>query len=105
MLQKFLIALFGCLVASSALAAGACKGKACRYTYFEQDADGCLSIRNAGREDIQVTVYTAGSGAITIRVMSGHTEKVYKTSRVCVPATDYVRADSEFDGGVFAPKF
>ena len=65
--------------------------------------NGCLEIRNSGREDIQVTVYTAGSGAITVRIMSGHTEKVYKTSRTCVPAVDYVRADAEFEGGIFAP--
>lgn len=103
MFRKSLIILFGCLFAASALGAGACKGKACRYTYFGKDADGCLEIRNAGRDDIQVTVYTAGSGAITVRVMSGHTEKLYKTSRTCVPAADYVRADSEFQGGVFAP--
>lgn len=104
MLRKLTIILFGCLVATSAFGAGACRGKACRYTYFEQDADGCLSIRNAGREDIQVSVYTVGSGVIAVRVMSGHTEKVYKTSRTCVPAADYVRADAEFDGGVFAPR-
>jgi hypothetical protein len=105
MTRKLLIILTACLFAGDALAAGACRGKACRYTYFGQDAAGCLEIRNAGREDIQVTVYTAGSGAITVRVLSGHTEKVYKTSRNCVPAADYVRADSEFDGGVFAPPF
>jgi hypothetical protein len=103
MLSKLLITLSCCLIATTALGAGACKGKACRYTYFEKDTQGCLSIRNAGREDIQVTVYTAGSGAITVRVMSGHTETVYKTSRACVPAVDYVRADAEFDGGLFAP--
>jgi hypothetical protein len=105
MMRKLLIILAACLFASSALAAGACRGKACRYTYFGKDAEGCLEIRNAGREDIQVTVYTAGSGAITVRVLSGHTEKVYKTSRTCVPAADYVRADAEFDGGIFAPPF
>jgi len=103
MLRKLLIILSGCLFAASALGAGACTGKACRYTFFGKDADGCLEIRNSGREDIQVTVYTAGSGAVTVRVMSGHTEKVYKTSRTCVPAVDYVRADAEFDGGIFAP--
>jgi len=103
MLRKLLIVLSGCLIAGSALGAGACKGKGCRYTWFEKDAQGCLTIRNAGREDIQVTVYTAGSGAITVRVMSGHTETVYKTSRACVPAVDYVRADSELAGGIFAP--
>ena len=78
--------------------------QACRYTYFGKDADGCLEIRNAGREDIQVTVYTTASGAITLRVSSGDTEKVYKTGRTCVPAADYVRADAKFDGGIFAPR-
>src|SRR6185295_10970885 len=103
MLRKFLILLTGCLFATAALGAGACHGKACRYTYFGKDDKGCLEIRNAGREDIQVTVYTTGSGAITVRVLSGQTEKVYKTSRLCVPAADYVRADSVFEGGIFAP--
>ena len=104
MARKLLVMLF-CLFATTALGAGACRGKACQYTFFGQDADGCLEIRNAGREDIQVTVYTAGSGAITLRILSGHTEKVYKTSRKCVPAVDYVRADAELDGGVFAPRY
>lgn len=103
MLRKLLLVSMGCLFAATASGAGACKGNACRYTMFGKDADGCLEIRNTGREDIQVTVYTAGSGAITVRVMSGHTEKLYKTGRTCVPAVDYVRADAEFDGGVFAP--
>jgi len=103
MLRKITITLFGCLIATSAMGAGACKGKGCRYTFFTEDSQGCLQIRNAGREDIQVTVYTAGSGAIRVRVMSGQTETVYKTSRTCVPAKDYVRADSELDGGIFAP--
>ena len=103
MFRKLLIILSGCLFAATALGAGACKGQACRYTYFGKDENGCLEIRNSGREDIQVTVYTAGSGAITVRVMSGHTEKVYKTGRTCVPAVDYVRADAEFEGGIFAP--
>jgi len=101
--KKLFLIVLGCLFAATAWGAGACKGKGCRYTYFGKDANGCLEIRNAGREDIQVTVYTTGSGTITVRVMSGHTEKVYKTSRTCVPAADYVRADSELDGGVFAP--
>ena len=103
MFRKLLLVSVSCLFTATALGAGACKGKACRYTYFGKDAEGCLEIRNAGRDDIQVTVYTAGSGAITLRILSGHTEKVYKTSRMCVPAVDYVRADAEFDGGVFAP--
>ena len=103
MIRKLLIILSGCLFAATALGAGACRGNACRYTYFGKDADGCLEIRNAGREDIEVTVYTAASGAITVRVLSGDTEKVYKTSRMCVPAADYVRADAKFDVGVFTP--
>jgi hypothetical protein len=103
MFRKLLLVSVGCLIAGSAFG-GACRGKGCVYAYFGKDAEGCLEIRNAGREDIQVTVYTAGSGPITVRIMSGHTEKVYKTSRTCVPAVDYVRADAELDGGVFAPR-
>ena len=103
MLRKLSITLSACLLATSAFGAGACKGKGCRYTCFEKDTQGCLTVRNTGREDIQVTVYTAGSGAISLRVMGGHTETVYRISRNCVPADDYVRADSELAGGVFAP--
>ena len=103
MFRKPLILLAGCLFATAALGAGACRGNACRYTYFDKDDKGCMEIRNTGREDIQVTVYTAGSGVITVRVLSGQTEKVYKTGRLCVPAADYVRADAKFDGGIFAP--
>jgi hypothetical protein len=102
MFRKLLLVLVGCLVSATAMGA-ACRGKACAYAYFGKDSDGCLEIRNGGRDDIQVTVYTAGSGAITVRIASGDTEKVYKTGRTCVPAADYVRADAEFDGGVFAP--
>ena len=103
MLKKMLLATLGCLYSVAAMA-GACHGKACRYTYFDKDKDGFLAIRNAGREDIQVTVYTTGSGPITLRIGSGSTEKLYKTGRICVPAVDYVRADSEFEGGIFAPR-
>ena len=103
MLRKLLILVTGSLVTTAALGAGACRGNACRYTYFGEDPQKCLEIRNAGREDISVTVYTTASGAITVRVLSGHTEKVYKSGRLCVPATQYVRADAEFAGGVFAP--
>jgi len=103
MLRKLLLLLTGCLVASAAVGAGACRGNACRYTYFDKDDKGCMEIRNAGREDIRVKVYTAGSGVIMVRVLSGQTEKVYKPGRLCVQAADYVRADAEFDGGIFAP--
>lgn len=102
MLRKLVFVSLGFVFAAVAWG-GACKGQACRYAFFGKDAEGCLEIRNSGRDDIQVTVYTAGSGAITVRIASGHTEKVYKTGRLCVPAVDYVRADAEFDGGVFAP--
>jgi hypothetical protein len=103
MFRNLLLITIGGLLSATALGAGACHGKACRYTLFGKDTDGCLEIRNSGRDDIQVTVYTTGSGAITVRVASGDTQKVYKVSRVCVPAVDYVRADAEFDGGIFAP--
>ncbi len=103
MFRRLLLVTVGFLLSATAWG-GACKGQACSYALFGQDADGCLEIRNSGREDIQITVYTAGSGAITVRIMSGHTEKVYKTSRTCVPAVDYVRADAEFEGGIFSPR-
>lgn len=103
MLRKLLILVTGCLFATATLGAGACRGNACRYIYFGEDSQKCLEIRNAGREDISVTVYTTASGAITVRVLSGHTEKVYKSGRLCVSAAQYVRADAEFEGGVFAP--
>ncbi len=102
MFRKLLLVTVGCLLSATAWG-GACKGQACTYALFGQDADGCLEIRNGGRDDIQVTVYTVGSGAITVRIASGDTQKVYKVSRTCVPAADYVRADAEYDGGIFAP--
>ena len=102
MFRKVLLIFASCLLTATAWG-GACAGQACRYALFGKDAEGCLEIRNSGREDIQVTVYTAGSGAITVRIMSGHTEKVYKTSRTCVPAVDYVRADAKLEGGIFSP--
>ena len=103
MFRKLLFVTMGCLLSAAALGNGPCKGKACRYALFGKDANGCMEIRNSGREDIRVTVYTAGSGAITLRILSGDTQTVYKTSRTCVPAADYVRADAELDGGIFAP--
>ena len=103
MFRKLLLVAVGSLTAASAFG-GACHGRGCAYVYFGKDSEGCLEIRNGGREDIQVTVYTTGSGAITVRIPSGDTQKVYKTSRTCVPAVDYVRADAELDGGIFAPR-
>ena len=49
-------------------------------------------------------VYTAASGPIALRVASGSTEKLYKIGRTCVPAVDYLHSESQFDGGVFAPR-
>ena len=103
MIRKLLLVSLGCLSAASASGAGACQGDACRYTYFGKDKDGCLEIRNASREDMEVTVYTAASGTIRVRVAAGDTEKVYKTGRMCVPAADYVRSDAKYDVGVFTP--
>jgi hypothetical protein len=102
MFRKLLLVSLGCVYAASALG-GACQGQACPYTYFDKDADGCLEIRNSASEDIEVKVYTAASGAITLRIASGDTEKVYKTGRMCVPAADYVRSDAKFAGGIFSP--
>ena len=102
MVRKLLLLSLGWFFATSANA-GTCRGEACRYTQFGTDKEGCIEIRNSGREDIEVTVYSAGSGPITMRIASGDTEKVYKTGRVCVPAADYVRSDSKLAGGIFAP--
>jgi hypothetical protein len=103
MFRKLLFVALSSLLSATAFG-GACRGQPCAFIYFSKDADGCLEIRNGGRDDIQVTVYTAGSGAITVRIASGDTQKVYKTSRACVPAVDYMRADAEYDGGIFAPR-
>ena len=102
MVRKLLLLSLGFFSATS-VSAGTCRGEACRYTLFGTDKDGCMEIRNSGREDIEVTVYSAGGGPITLRIASGDTEKVYKTGRVCVPAADYVRSDSKLAGGIFAP--
>jgi len=102
MFRKLLLIFASCLLTATAWG-GACAGQACRYALFGKDAEGCLEIRNSGREDIQVTVYTAGSGAIMLRNERATTEKVYKTSRTCVPAVDYVRADAKLEGGIFSP--
>jgi hypothetical protein len=83
----------------SAANAGNCRGAACREARFGEDAKGCLEIRNTGREDIEVTVYTTAVGPITVRIASGDAEIIYKTGRMCVPATDYVRSDAQFVGG------
>ena len=103
MIRKLLLVSFGCLFAASALGAGACQGQACRYTYFGKDADGCLEIRNTAGKTSRSRCTPPPAVAITVRVAAGHTEKVYKTGRMCVPAVDYVRSDAEFNGGIFAP--
>ena len=103
MIRKFLLVSLSCLYAASALGAGACQGDACRYTYFGKDKDGCLEIRNTGRDDIEVTVYTSASGTIRVRVAAGDTEKIYKTGRMCVPAADYLRSGAVFVGDIFSP--
>jgi hypothetical protein len=102
MIRKLLLVSLGCLYAVSALG-GACQGQACRDTFFDKDANGCLEIRNAAREDIEVTVYTAATIPITVRIASGDTEKVYKTGRMCLPATEYMRSTAKFAGGTFSP--
>jgi len=102
LLGKWLLVSSGCLFATAAIA-GACHGEPCRFILFDKDKEGCLEIRNTGRNDIQVTVYTVGSGTLRIRVAKGDTEKLYKTGRMCVPAADYVRADAEYEGDIFSP--
>jgi hypothetical protein len=103
MIRKLLFVLLGCLFAGTAANAGNCRGAACRDTGFGKDANGCLEIRNSGREDIEITVYTSSSGPITVQIASGATEKVFKPGRICVPAADYVRSDVQVVGGVFSP--
>jgi hypothetical protein len=103
MARKLLLISLACLYAASAAHAGNCRGQACMHIKFGEDKDGCLEIRNSGRNDVEVTVYTAGSGPITVLVASGDFEKVYKAGRMCVPAADYVRSDAQFAGGIFSP--
>ena len=102
LLRKLVLVSSGCLFATAAIA-GACRGEPCRYILFDKDKEGCLEIRNTSRQDIQITVYTAGSGTLRLRVAKGDSEKLYKTGRICVPAADYVRADAEYEGDIFAP--
>jgi hypothetical protein len=102
LLGKSCFVSFGCLLAAAAFG-GVCHGSACRFVSFGHDPEGCLEIRNSGQRDTLITVYTAGSGTLTVRVMGGDSQKVYKIARKCVPAADYIRADAEFDGGVFSP--
>jgi len=103
MVTKLLLAFLGCLCVASAAHAGNCRGKACYYATFSEDAKGCLEIRNSGREDIEVLVYTSHSVPTRVRVAGGDTEKVFKTGRICIPAADYLRSEAEFIAGVFAP--
>ena len=103
MLNKLTFALLGCLVPLAATA-GACHGSACRYLFIGKDDQGCLEFQNTGRDDMQITVYTAGSGALQLTVAGGFTEKLYRTGRQCILAVDYVRSEAEFEGGIFAPR-
>ena len=52
---------------------------------------------------MEVTAYTVASSTIRVRVVTGDTEKIYKTGRMCVPATDYVRSEAKFVGNIFEP--
>jgi|SRR5690348_2596913 len=103
MIRKMLLASLGGLFVASVASAGNCRGGACHYTTFGADKNGCLEIRNSGRDDIEVTVYTTSSGPITVRIARGDTEKVYKSGRMCVLATDYVRSDAQYTGGTLTP--
>jgi len=103
MSRKLLFASLGCLFAASAAQAGNCRGKACYYATFGEDSKGCLEIRNSGREDIEVLVYTSHSVPTRVRIAGGDTEKVFKSGRMCIPAADYLRSEAEFIAGVFAP--
>jgi hypothetical protein len=103
MVRKWLLVALGCLGAATGAHAGNCRGAACRDASFGNDAKGCLEIQNRGTKDMEITVYTASSGPITVRIASGSTETIYKAGRMCVPAADYVRSDAKYTGGVFAP--
>ena len=103
MVRKILLVFLGCLFAASAANAGSCRGKACYYATFGEDPKGCLEIRNSGREDIEVLVYTSHSVPTRVLVAGGSTEKVFKVGRVCIPAADYLRSEAEFVAGTFSP--
>jgi len=103
MVRKMLLVSLVCLFAASAANAGNCRGKACYYATFGEDSKGCLEIRNSGREDIEVMVYTTGSVPTPVRIAGGSTEKVFKTGRVCILATQYLRSEAQFMGGTLMP--
>jgi hypothetical protein len=103
MVRKWLLVSLGLLCVASVASAGNCRGGPCHYVTFGADSNGCLEIRNSGREDIEVTVYTTSTGPITVRIARGDAEKVYKTGRKCVLAADYVRSDAQITGGTFKP--
>jgi hypothetical protein len=86
----------GLLFAASA-DAGACRGNACRDTWFDKDKDGCLMVRNRGQLTIQVSIMST-HGTQYLRLYSGDYEKVYYIGRKCVMAVDYVRSESKFEG-------
>jgi len=103
MIRKWLLVSLGCLLVAPAVNAGTCRGGPCRYLQFGKDKEGCLEVRNSGREDIEVTVYVASGGSIRVQVAAGDTEKVYKAGRICIPVADYVRSDAQVSGGIFSP--
>jgi hypothetical protein len=103
MVRKMLLVSLGCLLAVTTANAGSCRGKACYYATFGEDSKGCLEIRNSGREDIEVMVYTTGSVPTTVRIAGGSTEKVFKSGRMCILAAQYLRSEAEFIGGPFTP--
>ena len=103
MIRKLLLATLACLCAASAAQAGSCRGKACYYVTFGEDSKGCLEIRNSGREDVEVLVYTSHSVPTRVLVAGGMAEKVFKVGRVCIPAADYLRSEAEVVAGIFSP--
>jgi hypothetical protein len=103
MVRKLLLVSLGCLCVASAANAGNCRGGPCHNISFGADSNGCLEIRNSGRDDVEVTVYTTGSTPVTVHIARGDSEKVYKIGRKCVLAADYVRSDAQISGGTFNP--
>ena len=93
---KVLAVGLGLLLAASAHA-GACRGDACRDTWFDKDKEGCLTVRNRGRLTIQVAIMST-HGTQHLRLFSGDSEKVYYIGRKCVMAADYIRSDAKFEG-------
>jgi hypothetical protein len=98
--RRFTASILGIVIGlgvAGIAAAGACRGNACRDTWFDKDKDGCLMVRNRGQLTIQVSIMST-HGTQYLRLFAGDFEKVYYIGRKCVMAVDYVRSESKFEG-------